>query len=288
MRLSGTVAIVCGAAVAQRLALEGAQVLACGVPLPPQAGALYCDVTDDAQAHAAVDVALAALTRSAARAYGPRGIRASVLCPGWVDTPMAAREMAEMAQQLGIGEAEARAHGRAHGAARGDGRGARRLIGLFVVDRRQLAEHADQVVERRVEALDELAADVRLDRLVHRFDLRRHCVRERAAARGEADAHAALVVCEALALHEAQVVHACEYAGEAGTGDAADLADLARLQRPALEQRAHDAPLLLGHPVRVQDRPEMRDHALACVQQQQRQVAMREVRRATRRRGLSS
>ena len=199
MRLAGKVAIVCGAAsgigaaVAERFALEGAQVLACGVPLPPQAGALHCDVTDDAQVRAVVDAALArhghidilvnaagvvaadgaaaisdevwqrlhdvnlggtmrtmravlphllargsgsivniasvaafnasadaasyasskagvvALTRSAAQAYGLRGIRANVLCPGWVDTPMAAREMAEMAQQLGIGEAEARA-----------------------------------------------------------------------------------------------------------------------------------------------------------------------------------
>jgi NAD(P)-dependent dehydrogenase (short-subunit alcohol dehydrogenase family) len=199
MRLNGKVAIVCGAAsgigaaVVERLAREGAQVLACGVPTPLYAGALTCDVTDDAQVRAVVEVALArhgridvlvnaagvvasdvaatiddsvwrrlhdvnlggtmrfmravlpamlergsgsivniasvaafnagadaasyaaskagvvALTRSAAQAYGPRGVRVNALCPGWVDTPMAAREMAEMAQALGILEAEARA-----------------------------------------------------------------------------------------------------------------------------------------------------------------------------------
>lgn len=198
-RLDGKVAIVCGAAsgigaaVAERFAREGAQVLACGVPTPPHAGALACDVTDDAQVRAVVDAALArhgcidvlvnaagvvaadgaatiddgvwqrlhevnlagtmrfmravlpamlergagsivniasvaafnagadaasyaaskagvvALTRSAAQAYGPRGVRVNALCPGWVDSPMAAREMADLAHALGISDAEARA-----------------------------------------------------------------------------------------------------------------------------------------------------------------------------------
>lgn len=199
MRLNGKVAIVCGAAsgigaaVAERFSREGAQVLACGLPAPPHAGALACDVTEDAQVRAVAEAALArhgridvlvnaagvvaadgaatiddstwqrlhevnlggtmrfmravlpamlergsgsivniasvaafnagadaasyaaskagvvALTRSAAQAYGPRGVRVNALCPGWVDTPMAAREMAELAQALGITEAEARA-----------------------------------------------------------------------------------------------------------------------------------------------------------------------------------
>lgn len=199
MRLNGKVAIVCGAAsgigaaVAARFGHEGAQVLACGVPTPPHAGALACDVTDDAQVRAVVEAVLArhgridvlvnaagvvaadaaasiddhtwqrlhevnlggtmrfmravlpamlaqgsgsivniasvaafnagadaasyaaskagvvALTRSAAQACGPRGVRVNALCPGWVDTPMAAREMAELAQALGIPQAEARA-----------------------------------------------------------------------------------------------------------------------------------------------------------------------------------
>ncbi len=199
MRLSGKIAIVCGAAsgigaaVAQRFAHEGAQVLPCGLPMPPHADALACDVTDDAQVRAVVEAVLArhgridvlvnaagvvaadaaatiddgtwqrlhevnlggtmrfmravlpamlaqgsgsivniasvaafnagadaasyaaskagvvALTRSAAQACGPRGVRVNALCPGWVDTPMAAREMAELAQALGIPQAEARA-----------------------------------------------------------------------------------------------------------------------------------------------------------------------------------
>jgi len=199
MRLHGKVAIVCGAAsgigaaVAQRFADEGASVLACGVPTPPQPGTLPCDVTDDTQVRAVVDAALArhgridvlvnaagvvaadaaasiadatwarlhevnlggtmrfmravlpvmlaqgggsivniasvaafnagadaasyaaskagvvALTRSAAQAYGTRGVRVNALCPGWVDTPMAAREMDDLAQALGISASEARA-----------------------------------------------------------------------------------------------------------------------------------------------------------------------------------
>jgi hypothetical protein len=52
--------------------------------------------------------------------------------------------------------------------------------------------------------------------------------------------------------------------------------DLPRLQRPLFEQRAHDAPLLLGHPGGVQRRAEVRDHAFARLQQQQRQVAVAE------------
>lgn len=199
MRLSGRIALICGAAsgigaaVAERFAQEGAQVVACGIPTPPQPGALSCDVTNDAQVRAVVEAALArhgridvlvnaagvvaadaaaaiddavwqrlhevnlggtmrlmravlpgmlargagsivniasvaafnagadaasyaaskagvvALTRSAAQAYGPRGVRVNALCPGWVDSPMAGREMAELAQALGISEAEARA-----------------------------------------------------------------------------------------------------------------------------------------------------------------------------------
>lgn len=198
-RLRDKVAIVCGAAsgigaaTAERFMQEGAQVVACGIPLPPQPGALHCDVTDDAQVRAVVDTTLerhgridilvnaagvvaadaaaavddavwqrlhevnlggtmrfmravlppmlargagsivniasvaafnagagaasyaaskagvVALTRSAAQAYGPRGLRINALCPGWVDSPMAAREMAELALSLGISEAEARA-----------------------------------------------------------------------------------------------------------------------------------------------------------------------------------
>ncbi|HSV36689.1 SDR family NAD(P)-dependent oxidoreductase [Ramlibacter sp. WS9] len=49
-----------------------------------------------------------ALTRSAAQAYGAQGVRVNALCPGWVDTPMAAKEMQDIARELGITEAQAR------------------------------------------------------------------------------------------------------------------------------------------------------------------------------------
>jgi|NGEPerStandDraft_6_1074524.scaffolds.fasta_scaffold05835_4 NAD(P)-dependent dehydrogenase (short-subunit alcohol dehydrogenase family) len=51
-----------------------------------------------------------ALTRSAAQAYGARGVRVNALCPGWVDTPMSAREMDDLARDLGISVDEARDH----------------------------------------------------------------------------------------------------------------------------------------------------------------------------------
>jgi NAD(P)-dependent dehydrogenase (short-subunit alcohol dehydrogenase family) len=58
--------------------------------------------------YAASKAGVVALSRSAAQAYGTRGVRVNALCPGWVDTPMAAREMQELAQELGISESEAR------------------------------------------------------------------------------------------------------------------------------------------------------------------------------------
>lgn len=45
--------------------------------------------------------ALIGLTRSLARDEGP-AVRANVLCPGWVRTPMADSEMDELVQQLGL------------------------------------------------------------------------------------------------------------------------------------------------------------------------------------------
>ena len=60
--------------------------------------------------YAASKAGVVALTRSAAQAYGNRGIRVNALCPGWVDTPMAAKEMQDMAHELGISEAQAREH----------------------------------------------------------------------------------------------------------------------------------------------------------------------------------
>ena len=45
---------------------------------------------------------LIALARSIAVDQGPRGIRATALCPGWVRTPMADHEMDELAAEEGI------------------------------------------------------------------------------------------------------------------------------------------------------------------------------------------
>ena len=61
-----------------------------------------------AASYAASKAGVVALTRSAAQAYGARGVRVNALCPGWVETPMAAREMLDMAHALGITDAQAR------------------------------------------------------------------------------------------------------------------------------------------------------------------------------------
>lgn len=45
--------------------------------------------------------ALIGLSRSIARDYGPAGVRANVVCPGWVRTPMADAEMAPLMAQHG-------------------------------------------------------------------------------------------------------------------------------------------------------------------------------------------
>jgi meso-butanediol dehydrogenase/(S,S)-butanediol dehydrogenase/diacetyl reductase len=42
------------------------------------------------------------LTRSIANDYGPRGVRANCVCPGWIRTPMADADMDEVADAQGI------------------------------------------------------------------------------------------------------------------------------------------------------------------------------------------
>ncbi|WP_284748834.1 SDR family NAD(P)-dependent oxidoreductase [Amycolatopsis sp. RTGN1] len=46
--------------------------------------------------------ALIGLTRSIARDFGPRGVRANAVCPGWVRTPMADGEMDQFAAAAGF------------------------------------------------------------------------------------------------------------------------------------------------------------------------------------------
>ncbi|MDE2396526.1 MAG: SDR family oxidoreductase [Burkholderiales bacterium] len=62
-----------------------------------------------AASYAASKAGVVALTRTAASAYGAQGVRVNALAPGWVDTPMSRREMADLAAGLGVDEAEARA-----------------------------------------------------------------------------------------------------------------------------------------------------------------------------------
>jgi NAD(P)-dependent dehydrogenase (short-subunit alcohol dehydrogenase family) len=62
-----------------------------------------------APASAAYDsskAALNALARAIAVDYGPRGIRANALCPGWVMTPMADESMDELGAARGIDRRE--------------------------------------------------------------------------------------------------------------------------------------------------------------------------------------
>ena len=63
-----------------------------------------------APASAAYDVSkagLIALARAIAVDYGPHGIRANALCPGWVTTPMGDGAMDELGASKGVGRQEA-------------------------------------------------------------------------------------------------------------------------------------------------------------------------------------
>ncbi len=63
--------------------------------------------TTDSAAYGTSKAGLLGLARSIAVDYGPRGIRANALCPGWVVTPMADEEMDELGAAMGIGRQEA-------------------------------------------------------------------------------------------------------------------------------------------------------------------------------------
>lgn len=45
--------------------------------------------------------------RSIAHDYGPQGVRANAICPGWVTTPMADEEMIPLIQEQGLSLTEA-------------------------------------------------------------------------------------------------------------------------------------------------------------------------------------
>ena len=59
------------------------------------------NATPGGASYAASKAAIVALTRSIANTYGPGGIRANVVAPGWVRTPMSEKEMDEAAASNG-------------------------------------------------------------------------------------------------------------------------------------------------------------------------------------------
>ena len=61
----------------------------------------------DSAAYDVSKAALIALARSIAVDFGPRGIRANALCPGWVITPMGDRSMDELGATKGVDRQEA-------------------------------------------------------------------------------------------------------------------------------------------------------------------------------------
>jgi meso-butanediol dehydrogenase/(S,S)-butanediol dehydrogenase/diacetyl reductase len=63
--------------------------------------------TTDSAAYGTSKTAMIGLMRSIAIDFGPRGIRANAICPGWVVTPMGDRGMDELAAERGVGREEA-------------------------------------------------------------------------------------------------------------------------------------------------------------------------------------
>jgi NAD(P)-dependent dehydrogenase (short-subunit alcohol dehydrogenase family) len=57
--------------------------------------------------YVAAKTALLGLMRSLAVDYGPRGVRANAICPGWVRTPMADAEMDRLARERGLSREQA-------------------------------------------------------------------------------------------------------------------------------------------------------------------------------------
>jgi NAD(P)-dependent dehydrogenase (short-subunit alcohol dehydrogenase family) len=53
-------------------------------------------------AYASAKAAVVMLTRSIALDYGPRGVRANCVCPGWVRTPIGDSEMDALAARRGL------------------------------------------------------------------------------------------------------------------------------------------------------------------------------------------
>lgn len=63
--------------------------------------------SDGMTAYSASKAGLSMLTQSVAVEYGPAGVRANVICPGWTATEMGDMEMAELGRERGISAADA-------------------------------------------------------------------------------------------------------------------------------------------------------------------------------------
>lgn len=61
----------------------------------------------ESSAYQTSKAALLGLARSVSVDYGPKGIRANAVCPGWVVTPMGDRAMDEVAEERGVSREEA-------------------------------------------------------------------------------------------------------------------------------------------------------------------------------------
>ncbi|HSJ51199.1 MAG TPA: SDR family oxidoreductase [Actinomycetota bacterium] len=68
----------------------------------------------ESAAYDASKAALLGLVRSIAIDYGPRGIRANAVCPGWVVTPMGDESMDELGAERGLAREDAYALATAH------------------------------------------------------------------------------------------------------------------------------------------------------------------------------
>src|ERR1700722_1321382 len=135
-------------------------------------------------------------------------------------------------------------------------------------------QRRNQRIEGAVELPGRLWAELGLDAGIDRIDFWCHARRQGTAARAQGYEDAALIVREALALDQADLLHSREHTCETRARQPAELADLLGLARPEVGKHAQAPPLLLGEAVHVQQRPETADYALSRLQHEQRQVPM--------------
>ena len=134
----------------------------------------------------------------------------------------------------------------------------------------------DHCVEEAIELAELGLAQFALHPRVVRFDGVRQLLDELAPLGGGFDDGAALVLRVALAAHEPVTLHAREHARQARPQDEGLARDAAGFHRAVFAQHAQNAPLLVRQAVTAQAGPRVRHHGLARLQQQARQIAVRE------------